>query len=60
VKERYHFVDLGVCGSKILKCTLNNLVGKAWTELIWLRIGSGDRFVNSVKKFRFPCNSEIF
>jgi hypothetical protein len=36
--------DLGVDGKIILKCILKTSDGEAWTGLIWLRIGTEDRF----------------
>ena len=42
LRKRYHFEDLGVDGRIILKWILNKLAGRAWTELIWLRIGTTD------------------
>jgi hypothetical protein len=38
---RDHFEDLGVDGGGILKWTLKRWDEEAWTELIWLRIGTG-------------------
>jgi hypothetical protein len=35
--------DLGTDMSIILKCILNNLGGREWTGLIWLRIGTSGR-----------------
>ena len=35
--EIRHLEDLGIDGRKIMKCILG---GRAWTGLIWLRIGT--------------------
>jgi hypothetical protein len=40
VKERHHFVDLGVDGKIILRWIFKRCDGDAWTGLIWLSIGT--------------------
>jgi hypothetical protein len=45
LRERDHFEDLGVDVRIILKRTIMKLGGKAWTELFWLRIGTGGRLL---------------
>jgi hypothetical protein len=42
-KERDHSEDRGV-DKKIIKGILDNKVG-VWTEVIWLRIGTGGRLL---------------
>jgi len=39
VRERAYLKDLGVNGWIILKWIFKTLYGRAWTEVIWLRIG---------------------
>ena len=41
LSERYRLEDLNVERRIILKCIFQKLGGKAWTGLIWLRIGTG-------------------
>jgi hypothetical protein len=41
VRERDHLKDLVVNGWIILKWIFKKLYGKAWTGMIWLRIGKG-------------------
>jgi hypothetical protein len=41
--EKDHFEEPGVDGKIILRQIFRNLDGGAWTGLIWLRIGKGDR-----------------
>ena len=40
LRERVHLEDLGVDGRITLELTLKTSVGRAWTELIWVRKGS--------------------
>jgi len=40
LNERVHVEDLGVQGTIILKLTLKMYNGRAWSELVWLRIGT--------------------
>jgi hypothetical protein len=42
LRERDHLEDLGVDVRIILKLIFTKWHGKAWTALIWLRIGKGD------------------
>jgi len=39
--------DLGVDGRIILKWILNESVGRAWSGLFWLRLGTGGVCENS-------------
>jgi hypothetical protein len=39
-EERDRLEDKGVDGRIIFECTLNKSVGRAWTGLIWYRIGT--------------------
>ena len=41
LRERDNFEDIDVNGRIILKRALKNSDGKAWSEFIWLRIGTG-------------------
>jgi hypothetical protein len=45
LKERYHLKDPGVDGriDLILRWIFRKWDGKAWTGLIWIRIGTGGR-----------------
>jgi hypothetical protein len=42
LRERHHYEDLSVDGRIILKVILKKFVRRAWTELIWLRTGTGE------------------
>jgi hypothetical protein len=48
-KERAHYEDLDKDGG--IKMALEEMV---WTGVIWLRIGSAGRIVNTVLNFRVP------
>jgi hypothetical protein len=41
VREKDHLEDLGIYWKIILKWIFNNWDEKAWTGLVWLRIGTG-------------------
>jgi hypothetical protein len=41
LREREHMEDPGVDGKIILRWVFRKWFGVAWTELIWLRIGTG-------------------
>jgi len=41
LRERDHLEDRGVDGNVILKLIFKDWDGEAWTELIWIRIGTG-------------------
>ena len=43
LRERCHLEDVGVYGTIILKWILNKWSEEAWTGLIGLRAGTGDR-----------------
>jgi hypothetical protein len=45
LKEEQHLQDSGIDGRIMLKCIFKNWDGKAWTGLIWLRIGTGGRLL---------------
>jgi len=40
-EKKSHVQEVGVDGKIILICVLKKLDGETWTELIWLRIGTG-------------------
>jgi len=40
-ERKDHLEEINIDGSIILKCIFKKWDGKAWTELIWLRIGTG-------------------
>jgi hypothetical protein len=44
-EERSHFDDPSVIGKTILKWIFEKWDGRAWTESIWLRIGTGDELL---------------
>ena len=44
-RENDHLEDLGMDGRIILKCIFKEWNWKAWTGLIWLRIGTGGRLL---------------
>ena len=41
LREKAHLEDPGKDGRIILKCIFRKWDGGVWTELIWLRIGTG-------------------
>jgi hypothetical protein len=43
VREGDYFEDPGVDGRIILNWIIKKWDGEAWTGLIWLRIGTGDK-----------------
>jgi hypothetical protein len=43
LREKSHLEDLDVQGGIILKWIYKKWSREAWTELIWLRIGTGGR-----------------
>jgi hypothetical protein len=45
LRERDHLENIGIGGRIILECILNKSVGKAWTGLIWLRMGTDGRLL---------------
>jgi hypothetical protein len=55
VRERDHSKDPGIHGRKILKWISRTRDGRAWTGLIWLTTGTGDKeLVNVVMNFQVP------
>ena len=45
-KERNHLEDSGTDGTIMLRYTYRKQDGGAWTELFWLRIGTGDGYLS--------------
>jgi hypothetical protein len=45
VLERDHLENVGVYGRIILKWIFKKWNGESWTVLIWLRMGTGGRYL---------------
>jgi hypothetical protein len=55
VRERDHLEDLGIDRWIILQWIFKKRYGKAWTGMMWCRIGTGDgKFVNAVMNIGVP------